>query len=316
METLKINLDLSPAERWAFLADYKAEIDELIGYYLNDLGDVSFFENVIDHYKANFVKSSYLEEIVCIAKISEFSSNQILISNLYYDALKFVFGCTAFTVQDGKTPLHARNLDWWTENDALKKYSRIFDFEKDGKVLYSGIGWLGFIGILSGIRKGGYSVTLNAVLSDESPNLAQPITFLIRDVLEEEAEYDKAVERLSQTKIASDCLLMVVGTKSEQMTVIERTPTRYALRKPENGMLVVANDYKTLTSEKQTGDVLQQSSCGRYDRTRELVNLYQPQTEEDYMKILKDKQVKMNITVQQMILNPEKGTIWLGDVPS
>jgi hypothetical protein len=311
MERITVNLDLEPEKRWNFLADYKEEVDELIGFYLNDLGDVSFFEDVIDYYKTTCIKQSYREEIAGIAKISKFSENEILITNLYYDALKFVFGCTAFSVQTGKAPLHARNLDWWTENDALTKYTRIFDFTRNGKVIYSGIGWLGFIGILSGIKKGVCSVTLNAVSSNESPELAIPVTFLIRDALEEENDFKNLVNRLGQTRIASDCLLMVVGTKPDEMVVIERTPTRHAIRKSENKLLTVTNNYQILTKEKETGDVIQQSSCGRLNRVKELVSNKFPDKEEDYLQILKDENVKMNITVQQMVLNPSTGNILL-----
>lgn len=191
MKRLKVNLDLPPEERWSFLSPYKNDIDELIGYYLNDLMDVSFFEDTIELYKNSFVPASYVKELESIAQISEFSVNQLLIANLYYDALKFVFGCTSFAVEGNKAPFHARNLDWWSQNGALRTMTKVFDFVKDDKVLFSGIGWAGFIGILSGIKNGAYSVTLNAVSSNEPPNLAPPITFLLRDVLEEEGGDDE-----------------------------------------------------------------------------------------------------------------------------
>ena len=98
-EEIQINLDLPPAERWNFLQSYPREADALIGYYLNDLGDVSFFRDAIEYYKSAFVKKEYLEEIRTIATFSQYTENDILITNLYYDALKFVFGCTAFAVQ-------------------------------------------------------------------------------------------------------------------------------------------------------------------------------------------------------------------------
>jgi acid ceramidase len=105
-EEIPVNLDLPPIERWSFLKAHTSETDVLIGYYLNDLGDVSFFADVIDYYKATFVKKEYLEEIRCIAAFSKYSENDILITNLHYDALKFVFGCTAFS---GQRTMHRKN---------------------------------------------------------------------------------------------------------------------------------------------------------------------------------------------------------------
>ena len=49
----------------------------------------------------------------------------VVLCNLYYDALKVIlsrdFGCTAFAIDAPGCVLHARNLDWWTENSALAR---------------------------------------------------------------------------------------------------------------------------------------------------------------------------------------------------
>ncbi len=275
----------------------------MIGYYLEDLGDISFFEEAIEDYKQDFVTVSYQKEIRSIANFSEYSENQILLTNLYYDALKFVFVCTSFAVQNGNKMIHARNLDWWTQNDALHKYTKIFHFTKNGKTIFTSIGWCGFIGVLSGMRHDGYSITLNAVLSEESPNFAEPVTFLLRDVLEQESNYHRAVQRLSTTPIASDCLLMVVGKNKGEMSVIERTPTQFEIRHSKDNYIIVTNDYKQMKGEKQTGDVLQTTSCGRYNQAEVLLQKSLPQNEVEAFKILNHDKVRMNITVQQMVFD-------------
>ena len=311
MKEIIIDLDLKPTERWDQLERYQKEINELIGYYLEDIGDVSFFEEAIDFYKQEYVPKAYLDEINCVRKFCDFTENQLLITNLYYDALKFVFGCTSFTYVNQKEKIHARNLDWWSEKDALKKFSKIFHFKKANEIIYSSVGWPGFIGILSGMRRNAFSITLNAVLSNEGPNLAPPITFLIRQILEFEADYDSAVKKLCQTPIASDCLLMIVGKKPHQACVIERTPTKFAIRNPENNHLIVTNDYKKLDGARLSNDVLQDTSCGRYDKVAELLSEHPPVDENEYFEILSNQDVMMNITVQQMVFNITKDTIML-----
>ncbi|MEZ4884798.1 MAG: C45 family peptidase [Chitinophagales bacterium] len=302
-EEITINLDLPPEKRWLFLEKYKVEIDEMIGYYLDDLSDISFFEDLIEEYKQGFVPISYQKEIRSIAQFSQYSENQILLTNLYYDALKFVFGCTSFAVQNDDRMIHARNLDWWTKNDVLNKHTKVFHFSKNGKTVFTSISWCGFIGVLSGMRHDGYSVTLNAVLSEESPNFAQPVTFLLRDVLENEPNYQRAVQQLCTTPIASDCLLMIVGKNKGEMNVIERTPTQFEIRQAKDNYLIVTNDYKQMKGEKQTGDILQTSSCGRYNQAEALLQKSLPQNEIEAFKVLNDKKVKMNITVQQMVFD-------------
>ncbi len=311
MERIRINLDQLPSQRWEFLKAYKEQVNTLLKYYLNDLSDAGIFETYIEMYKEMFITASYKQEIKTISKYCDFSENEILITNLYYDALKFVFGCTSFYTSKHKENLHARNLDWWSENNFLGSYTKIFDFEKNGESVYSLVSWPGFIGALSGVKKEKFSITLNAVLSNESPQLAIPITFLIRDVLEKATDFKEAVQILSETTIASDCLLMVVGAEENEAVVIERTPTTYAIRKPVNGSLIVTNEYLALTENKQTNDTLQLTASERHQRVSELLKIKPPVSVEDYFSILSDDNVKMNITVQQMVFDVTTGAIHL-----
>jgi len=311
MKRIKINLDLTPSERWKGLGQYTEEINGLFKYYLEDLSGAGVFEEYIELYKTNFISKTYRDEIKSIQEFCNFTENQILITNLYYDALKFVFGCTAFCVTSQKEKLHARNLDWWTENNILGKYTKIFDFEQNGKKKYSLVGWPGFVGALSGVKPGVFSITLNAVLSNESPQFAIPITFLIRDVLEKAKTFIEAVKILSETTIASDCLLMVVGVNEGENIVIERTPTLFSIRKPLEDSLIVTNEYLSLTENKLTQDTLQLTAFGRHVRVKELLDENKPKVIEDYFDVLSDSKVKMDITVQQMVLNPKNGDIHL-----
>ena len=109
---------------------------------------------------------------------------------------------------------------------------------------------MGFIGALSGTKPGKFSLTLNAVLSKDSPEIAVPVSFLLRDVLENANSFHEAKETLEKTTIASDCLLLLSGTTSDEMVVIERTPKRSATRGPNNGVICVTNDYKLLENGK------------------------------------------------------------------
>ncbi len=195
-----VNLDLPPKERWTFLKDFKEELNELIDYYLSELDEQSLFSDNIESYKNEIIPVEYLEEIEYISSISKFTPNQILIANLYYDILKFYFGCTAFAFYNGNTILHARNLDWHTENNMLGKYSKIFDFRMEGKTVFKTVGWAGFIGALSGTKPNTFTVTLNAVLSDDSPEIAYPVSFLLSDVLAFANRFQTSPPRSSSIK--------------------------------------------------------------------------------------------------------------------
>jgi len=305
-----VNLDLPAEQRWSFLEKSKGKINMLLECCLNDFeGSELIFDN-IEEYKNLVIPEDYLQEVSYISSISKFSDNEVLIANLYYDVLKFYFGCTAFAVPGENTIYHARNLDWHTENNLLSDHSVILDFRRQGQTQFKTVGWLGFIGALSGIKPGKFSVTLNAVLSNDPPEIAYPISFLLRDVLDQETSFYSARERLEISNIASDCLLLLSGLTPEERVVIERTPKRFASRESLDNVLVVTNDYKTLENTNKAGGLLQSTSCGRFDRATELLKS-EVTAPQECLKILQDDDIMMGITVQQMCFNTATGEIEL-----
>lgn len=306
-----INLDLPPRERWAFLSEHVDEINELLQCYLNDFEGAEFIFESIDAYKKEIISREYLEEIAFISSISKFSEDEVLIANLYYDMLKFYLGCTAFAVESDEGILHSRNLDWWTDNNILGSYSAIFDFQRGGQTVFKTIGWMGFIGALSGTKSGKFSLTLNAVSSGDKAELAMPVSFLLRDILDHSGSFKEALKRLEVTSIASDCLVLLSGINQNEMVVVERTPKRFATRPAEDGYIAVTNDYKVLENGKVEESILTTTSCGRYDRTIEMLRTRIPSNAKDCFEILKDDKVIMGITVQQMVINTNSGTIEL-----
>ena len=176
---------------------------------------------------------------------------------------------------------------------------------------FSVVGWPGFAGTLSGVTHGRFSVTLNAVTSSEPISFGKPVTFLIREVLEEAYDFQDALQRLTKTNILSDCLLLLCGTKENEMVVIERTPTKAYIRTPKNGYIGVTNDYKVYKDSSSghldMNNVLTTSSCGRYDRTLELLDANLPNTSSEVLNILSDSKVKMGITMQQMVFQAATG---------
>ncbi len=169
------------------------------------------------------------------------------------------------------------------------------------------MGWPSFVGALSAIAPGRFSVSLNAALSIEPPEIAMPVVFLVRDVLETCPTYDHAVRRLAETPIASDCLLLVTGVDAGEMCVIERTPTNSATRPPDAGAVCATNDYRRIDADTgvAAGELLA-TSCRRYERIGELLS-ERPETLERCIDLLSDPAVRMSITVQQMAFHPRSG---------
>ena len=311
MKTDIVKLDLPPEERWKFLALEKDAINELLTYYLNDFKNEGLLQESIQAYKSICISDQYSKEIKCISSICDFTEDEILIANLYYDLLKFYFGCTAFATYSEKGMRHARNLDWHTDNNLLSKHSMIFEFQEKEKTIYKSIGWPGFIGVLSGVKPNAFSLTLNAVSSMDQAEIAMPISFLLRDILHHCDSFQEAKEKLEITPIINDCLILLSGISSDEKIVIERTPLRYATRTNKESYIIVTNDYKMLENEVLRNSLLQNTSCSRYDRTLLLLEDNKPKENIECLAILQDEEVMMGITVQQMVINNQTGEILL-----
>lgn len=308
---ININLDLSPRQRWQMAAHYSQEINEIIACYWIDIEDyVELLEEYLEAYKAQFIAPEFLEEIEGLAEHCAYTADQILMANLYYDIVKFAFACTAFAVEAEGTVWHGRNLDWWTENEVLKKYTKLFNFTRGGKTVFQSVGWMGFVGVLSGMQPQAFSVTLNAIVSEEAPNIGKPVAFLLREVLQEPYSFGDAQKLLEETPLISDCLLLLAGTQASEICVIERTPTQYSTRIATNNSIVVTNDYKSLEVNSDNQNVLRDTSCGRYDQAQLLLKQKTPKDATACFAILDNEQVKMNITVQQMVFNARLGEVF------
>lgn len=305
-----VDLSLPPDQRWAGLASFRQQARELVAFYLRDLGGVDVLLRLLEAQRP-FLSEEHVEECRGVSRVLGVPTEDVLLANLYYDAVKFVFstprlGCTAFAVETDAGPLHARNLDWTTADGRLASQTIIVNFVRDGAVAYRTVTWPGFVGCLSGVAAGRFAVTLNAVLSSDPPGAAEPVCVVLRRALEDLANFDRAVEVLASTPLAVDCLLLVTGPKSGQACVIERTPLRSALRTAGGTPLVVTNDYRELGPGNDIG-ALAATSCGRFDRASAMLAEAAPNDALSCLRVLQDPGIQMGITVQQMVLSARTG---------
>ncbi len=307
--TLAVDLSLPPQERWRLSDQQKARAIALLEMYNSELEGFPDLVSTVAVEAPGLLTPAIRLEMSGLAKDLGVGTEQVILGNLHYDLLKFVWGCTAFAIETDQGPLHGRNLDWWTVNEALSQSTLISDFHNGPQGPFKTVGWPGFVGALSGVASGRFAVTLNAVISEDSGEVAEPVTMLIRRVLETAESFQAAVEVLSETPIATDCLLLVTGVEPRDMVVIERAPNRFARRKPENGFIVVANTYLLLSDGSQESDSeLQRTSCARSSRVEELMEDSTQRELEFCFGILRDPGVQLEITVQQMVFSARAGS--------
>jgi len=313
----RVHVDLRqpPEARWRFMdAAQCASLHALADTYLKDLGSLAEIAEQIAPIAAEHLDASTLAELRGLSQHAEIDEARLLLANLYYDAFRILIGCTAFAIDAPTGPIHARNLDWWAPNRLLTSTTWITAFEYGAMGPFETVGWPGMIGAFSGIAKGRFAVTMNAVVSREPAEPAASIAMLIRHAFETCADFDAAVALLSATKITADCLLLVTGVREGELIVIERTSSRAELRTAENGILVVTNDYRAMPGEvpEHVGE-LARTADARFLRAHQLTHWKRPMTPSACFEILSDAKVRMDMTVQQMFMHAASGTLDVRD---
>jgi len=170
----------------------------------------------------------YGEEIKAMASLANIPLEKAILLNIIYEAEA---GCTSIVAQknDG-TMLHGRNLDF-PMTSYLRNLTIDVVFQKGGKTLYHGVSFAGYVGLLTGMRPGAFSISANE--RDDGliwENLLEAFLvpgsyascFLIRDTLEQNKNFEDAVYRLSTTPLAAPIYLTVAGTSKGEGAIITR----------------------------------------------------------------------------------------------
>ena len=313
IQTITIDLRCPPEDRWHLTPIQQQQARELLALYKADLGLEAGSAEFLCTSVRELVRADYWAELESLSRAMELPISDAVICNFYYEALKVAFGCTAFAVDTTDGVLHGRNLDWWTDGAILSRHSSVCHFVGGTAGEFTTIGWPGFIGAFSGIAPGRFAITLNAVLSLEPAVPATPVVLILRNVLEEARSFDEALSVLSAVSLSCDCLLLLSGTHPGELIVIERTPSRYAIRRGESGFICVTNDYRQiqLDGAPPPSTELMATSCGRFSRMEDLLKKGRPDSPEDCFHYLNDQAVIMQCTVQQMVFEAATGRHWV-----
>jgi hypothetical protein len=248
-------------------------------------------------------------EAVSLARQVNAGWRDVMLANISYDLVLASLGCSTVALPTPGGPVVARNMDWWPE-DLLARASYLVRCRRAGALQFANAGWPGAIGVVTGLSARGFAVVLNAVLSPEGVRkTGYPVLLHLRRVLEDARDFDDALQMLCRQTLAAPALVTLAGTRNEQRVVVERTPTRHALRWPRGGEpLVATNDYRLLDRpQTHAGPEIYQTTCSRHDALCRFFAGHRPDHEvEDaaLLYILADPTVIQGITAQHIILRP------------
>ncbi|XP_028658142.1 N-acylethanolamine-hydrolyzing acid amidase-like [Erpetoichthys calabaricus] len=228
---INISLDKPPEDRWLPLRNH-----------FNDTDYQSLISNVIDttvpkfvHHAVvpiaaaleKYISQPYAGEILGLSKIFEVNIGDIILLNLAYEITAF---CTSIVAQDTKGNLyHGRNLDY-PHVDILRNFTVDVQFLKNGQVAYKGTTFAGFIGLWTGQSAKKFTVSgneraqghwwENAIAAFLLRNF--PVSWLLRQTLEEAEDFQDAVVKLSKIPIIADVYYIVAGVHPKEGVVVTR----------------------------------------------------------------------------------------------
>jgi len=234
----EVSLDAAPIDRWTEVCSVP-EYQQLATYVMNQVASVipdgkKTLEE-IGNTILDYLPYEYQMEITGCAKAIGLPTGMIAIANLGYEISD---ACTSIVAQtmDNKI-LHARNLDFGEGmgfTEILRNLTIHVKFTKNGKVAYEAAGFAAFVGILSGFRSKGFSVTVDTRFHKHIQSFfeeiwvafiernASMVSLLMRDVFTKESTFEGAVKRLSNTPLIVNVYFIVAGLGLNEGAVVTR----------------------------------------------------------------------------------------------
>ncbi|XP_065127838.1 N-acylsphingosine amidohydrolase (acid ceramidase) 1a isoform X1 [Paramisgurnus dabryanus] len=245
-----VNLNLPPSERWTqVIKDKNKELIAMV-QTMKDMAkgflDGKLIGLVDDElpWLVDTLPYPFDEEIKGIAAVSGVPLGEIALFNIFYEVFTV---CTSLVAEDPKGNIyHARNLDFglfmgwdqenktWTLTEKLKPLVVNVKFERDNQTLFKSTTFAGYVGMLTGIRPGELTLTMNERFNIDGGYIGilewifgkrdgMWMSFLTRKVLENATSYEDAKNQLSQTELLAPAYFILGGNQTGQGCVITRT---------------------------------------------------------------------------------------------
>ncbi|XP_052276842.1 acid ceramidase-like isoform X2 [Dreissena polymorpha] len=245
-----INLDLPARDRWTQLATEKRqEIRNILkGFksFVDQFGgfaeEIVYFIDLFGPAIVDFLPQPFQDEIRGISKATGLEIGEVTLYNIFYEIFTV---CTSIIAEDANgTVYHARNLDFglfmgwdaknrtWQMTEILKPAIVNLDFQKNGKTVFKSVNYAGYVGILTGIVPGKFSLTINerfkldggymGIIHLIMTGKGSWLGFLTRNAMETAQSFEEAMALLVNTELIAPAYYILGGNSSGQACVITR----------------------------------------------------------------------------------------------
>ena len=168
---------------------------------------------------------------------------QLAAINLMYELTVF---CTSVLAEDPDGNIyHGRNLDYGISG--LQNLTAQIDFTSGGSVLYTGTEFVGYVGLLTGMKPSAFSFSVDQrEMIDQHKNNhkgweafkgvieniisgvegGRPVGMFLRKLAEEGEDFSNALEVVSKENLIAPVYIMLAGTASGEAAVVTRDRLR------------------------------------------------------------------------------------------
>ena len=177
--------------------------------------------------KATFLDAEIKEEIKAAADQTGIALESFVVLSFFYELRAY---CTSVLVKqpDGSI-LHGRNLDYVVPK-AMRELVANIEFLRNGQLLYRATTFIGYFGVLTGVKPGAFAISLDQRVPKGSiwRNIANAAigntgnTFAIRKAFETFATYEETVQYLCEVPLITDSYYIISGVSELQGAIITR----------------------------------------------------------------------------------------------
>jgi len=229
VDVYTVDLDQPPSERWIPLAQqFQAQVSEVVKWVKTQIPRLALpVLEIIGNNLEKHLPASYAAEIKSIADAIGHTPAELWLMNVYYDIKT---SCTSIVAAHSNgTVFHGRNLDYGIPG--LQNITADILFTKGGSLLYRGTTYVGYVGLLTGVRPGAFSVSLNERDTKNGTvwnNAAEAflkgghsIGLFLRDLLETQASFEDALP-IAQSAHLDAPSYIIMGGGNGQGAIVTR----------------------------------------------------------------------------------------------
>lgn len=244
-------------------------------------------------------------------------------------------GCTSFGIWNNYSTdsslLIGRNFDFYAGDRFSENKIIAFVKPNEGHAFMS-VTWGGMIGVVSGMNREGLTITLNAEPSGIPLISKTPVSILARKILQYASTIDEAFEIAKEYETFVSESFLIGSGKENRVALIEKTPDKIALHKPQENYLVVTNHYRDSLFMEATADessLFEDASHYRLNRVEAMIDNISSFSVEQMAKVLRDskgkngeniglgneKAINQLIAHHGIIFKPQVKKVWVSAAP-